>query len=108
MRQRGVRPLTWASPNSGSYAGLDQLPANGLSPIWKQPIGLGFASFAIADGRVNTIEQRRGQEVVAAYDIGTGRELWKQAWKEIFPSQIFTIASKSALTCHHIQKAPAV
>jgi outer membrane protein assembly factor BamB len=51
-----------------------------LSPIWKQPIGLGFASFAIADGRAYTIEQRRDQEVVAAYDIGTGRELWKQAW----------------------------
>ncbi|MCA1577561.1 MAG: PQQ-like beta-propeller repeat protein [Acidobacteria bacterium] len=59
---------------------LTSWPAGGLSPIWKQPIGLGFASFAIADGRAYTIEQRRGQEVVAAYDIGTGRELWKQAW----------------------------
>jgi outer membrane protein assembly factor BamB len=51
-----------------------------LSPIWKQPVGLGFASFAVADGRAFTIEQRRGQEVVAAYDIGTGREIWKQGW----------------------------
>src|SRR5688572_11958905 len=59
---------------------LTSWPSGGLSPIWKQPIGLGFASFAIADGRAYTIEQRRGQEVVAAYDIGTGRELWKQAW----------------------------
>jgi outer membrane protein assembly factor BamB len=59
---------------------LTSWPSGGLSPIWKQPIGLGFASFAIADGRAYTIEQRRAQEVVAAYDIGTGRELWKQAW----------------------------
>ena len=59
---------------------LTSWPSGGLSPIWKQPIGLGFASFAIADGRAFTIEQRRSQEVVAAYDIGTGRELWKQAW----------------------------
>jgi outer membrane protein assembly factor BamB len=59
---------------------LTSWPSGGLSPIWKQPIGLGFASFAIADGRAYTIEQRREQEVVAAYDIGTGRELWKQAW----------------------------
>jgi outer membrane protein assembly factor BamB len=59
---------------------LTNWPSGGLSPIWKQPIGLGFASFAIADGRAYTIEQRRGQEVVAAYDVGTGRELWKQAW----------------------------
>ena len=59
---------------------LTSWPSSGLSQIWKQPIGLGFASFAIADGRAYTIEQRRGQEVVAAYDVGTGRELWKQAW----------------------------
>ena len=59
---------------------LTNWPSGGLSPIWKQPIGLGFASFAIADGRAYTIEQRRGQEVVAAYDVGTGREIWKQAW----------------------------
>ena len=55
-------------------------PQNGFSPLWKQPVGIGFASFAIADGKAFTIEQRRSQEVVAAYDLATGRELWKQAW----------------------------
>lgn len=59
---------------------LTSWPSGGLSPVWKQPVGLGFASFAIADGRAYTIEQRRRQEVVAAYDIGTGREVWTQAW----------------------------
>jgi outer membrane protein assembly factor BamB len=55
-------------------------PANGLPVLWKQPVGIGFSSFAIADGKAYTIEQRRRQEVVAAYDVATGRELWKQAW----------------------------
>ena len=55
-------------------------PANGLPMLWKQPVGIGFASFVIADGKAFTIEQRRSQEVVAAYDVATGRELWKQAW----------------------------
>src|SRR5687767_8108108 len=55
-------------------------PANGLRQLWKQPVGIGFSSFAVADGKAFTIEQRRQQEVVAAYDIATGRELWKQAW----------------------------
>jgi outer membrane protein assembly factor BamB len=59
---------------------LTQWPASGLAPIWKQPIGVGYASFVIADGRAYTIEQRRGQEVVTAYDVATGRELWKQGW----------------------------
>lgn len=55
-------------------------PANGLPVLWKQPVGIGYASFAIADGKAYTIEQRRRQEVVAAYDLATGRELWTQGW----------------------------
>ncbi|HKR13724.1 MAG TPA: PQQ-binding-like beta-propeller repeat protein [Pyrinomonadaceae bacterium] len=56
-------------------------PQNGFTALWKQPIGVGFASFAIADGKAFTIEQRRSQELVAAYDLATGRELWTQAWE---------------------------
>src|SRR5829696_6809673 len=59
-------------------------PASGLPVIWKQPVGLGHASFSIADGKAYTIEQRRNQEVVAAYDLGTGRELWTQKWNAEF------------------------
>jgi outer membrane protein assembly factor BamB len=59
---------------------LTSWPTNGLTALWKQPVGLGYASFSVADGRAYTIEQRRGQEVVAAYDVATGRELWTQRW----------------------------
>jgi len=51
-------------------------PATGLTPLWKQPIGGGYASFVVAEGIAFTIEQRRRQEIVAAYDVETGRELW--------------------------------
>lgn len=59
---------------------LTSWPAGGLKPLWKQPIGGGYASFAIARGRAFTIEQRRAQEVVTAYDVATGRELWAHGW----------------------------
>jgi outer membrane protein assembly factor BamB len=59
---------------------LTSWPAQGLQLLWKEPVGVGYASFTIADGLAYTIEQRRRQEVVAAYDVNTGRELWKQAW----------------------------
>ena len=55
-------------------------PANGLPVVWKQPVGIGHASFVVADGKAYTIEQRRSQEVVAAYDMNNGRELWTQKW----------------------------
>jgi outer membrane protein assembly factor BamB len=55
-------------------------PAQGLPAVWKQPIGVGYSSFVVADGRAYTIEQRRRQEVATAYDLETGRELWAQGW----------------------------
>ena len=58
--------------------------ADGLKPAWRQPVGLGWASFVVADGVAFTIEQRRQQEVVAAYDLKTGRELWTQGWNAEF------------------------
>lgn len=59
---------------------LTNWPSQGLPLVWKVPVGVGYASFTIADGLAYTIEQRRRQEVVAAYDVNTGRELWKQSW----------------------------
>jgi len=40
---------------------LTAWPSSGLAPIWKQPIGLGYGSFTVADGRAYTLEQRRKQ-----------------------------------------------
>jgi outer membrane protein assembly factor BamB len=59
-------------------------PAEGLRPLWKQPIGGGYASFAIAGGRAFTIEQRREQEAVTAYDVQSGRELWAASYPADF------------------------
>jgi len=59
-------------------------PSAGLTPMWKQPIGGGYASFVVAAGRAFTIEQRAQQEVVAAYEVETGRELWTSSWEALF------------------------
>jgi outer membrane protein assembly factor BamB len=63
---------------------LTRWPEEGLPLLWKQPIGGGYASFAIAEDLAFTIEQRRGQEVVAAYDVATGRETWTDGWDASF------------------------
>jgi outer membrane protein assembly factor BamB len=59
-------------------------PSGGLTPLWKEPVGGGYASFAIVRGRAFTIEQRGGEEVAAAYDVATGRELWTNRWTAAF------------------------
>lgn len=63
---------------------LADWPTAGLTPLWKQPVGGGYASFVVARGRAFTIEQRGAQEVVAAYDVRTGREVWKNSWAAEF------------------------
>jgi outer membrane protein assembly factor BamB len=57
---------------------------SGLTPLWKQPVGGGYGSFVIAEGRAFTIEQRGERELAAAYDVATGRELWTSAWDARF------------------------
>lgn len=59
-------------------------PAAGLSPLWKQPCGAGYASFAIAEGLAFTIEQRREEEFIVAYDVQTGHEAWSQNYNAHF------------------------
>jgi outer membrane protein assembly factor BamB len=55
-----------------------------LSPVWQQPVGRGHSSFVAGDGRAFTIEQRGANEVAAAYDVLTGRELWTHTWPAAF------------------------
>lgn len=59
-------------------------PSRGLKTLWRQPVGGGYASFVVAEGRAFTIEQRRTEEFVTAYDLETGRELWVHAYPAFF------------------------
>ncbi len=74
--------------------------ASGLPRLWKQPVGGGYASFVVADGRAFTIEQRRAQEVVAAYDVETGRELWKHGWDSEFRESMGGDGPRATPTWH--------
>ena len=75
-------------------------PAAGLTPMWKQPIGGGYASFAVAGGLAFTIEQRRDEEVVAAYDVMTGREIWTQKWTARFSETMGGDGPRATPTWH--------
>jgi outer membrane protein assembly factor BamB len=57
--------------------------------IWRQPIGGGYASFAIANGGfLVTIEQRRNREVVACYEAASGKEVWTAGWEARFSESL--------------------
>src|SRR5688572_1395835 len=102
-----IAPGSWSDfrgPNrDGRYTAAPirtSWPKEGLRRLWKQPIGGGYASFVVADGRAFTIEQRREQEVVAAYDVQTGRELWTNAWNASFEESMGGDGPRATPTYH--------
>ena len=44
--------------------------------LWKQPIGLGWSSFAIAGELAVTQEQRGSRQLVVAYQLRSGKVVW--------------------------------
>ena len=75
-------------------------PKTGLKPLWKQPVGGGYASFVVAGGRAFTIEQRGRQEVAAAYNLETGRELWTNSWGALFQEPMGGDGPRATPTWH--------
>lgn len=54
-----------------------QWPANGPKQLWKAKVGMGFASFAVANGRVYTTGNANDKDTVFCFDANTGAEVWK-------------------------------
>jgi outer membrane protein assembly factor BamB len=59
-------------------------PTDGLRLLWRQPCGGGYSSFAVAEGLAFTLEQRRDQEVLVAYYVDDGHEVWRHGWPAEF------------------------
>ena len=75
-------------------------PGGKLKELWRQPIGGGWASFVIAYGLAFTIEQRKAQEVVAAYDVTTGREIWTHRYDADFQESLGGPGPRATPTWH--------
>ena len=56
--------------------------------LWRQPLGAGWAGFAIVGERAITLEQRGPEELVVCYDLETGRVLWSHSDTVRFESVI--------------------
>jgi outer membrane protein assembly factor BamB len=79
---------------------LTRWPPKGLERLWRQPVGGGYASFVAAGGRAFTIEQRRGNEAVTAYDLATGRELWAHTYPADFQESMGGEGPRATPTYH--------
>lgn len=71
-----------------------------LQELWRKPVGGGWASFVIAGNLLYTIEQRRQQEVVAAYVVATGREVWTHKYAADFQESMGGPGPRATPTWH--------
>ncbi|MCZ6817162.1 MAG: PQQ-binding-like beta-propeller repeat protein, partial [Planctomycetota bacterium] len=74
--------------------------ANPPSEIYRQPIGEGYASFVVANGRAYTLEQRRDNEAVTCYDVATGREIWIFEYEARFEETLGGEGPRATPTLH--------
>ncbi len=56
--------------------------------LWRQPVGAGWAGFAVSGQIAVTQEQRGDEEQVLAYDLRTGRPLWSHRDKALHDSPL--------------------
>lgn len=47
--------------------------------LWRRPVGPGWSSFAVSNGRFFTQEQRGEEEMISCHDLATGDVVWRHA-----------------------------
>ncbi len=74
----------WRGPQhngiSAETGWRDVWPSEGPSIAWKAKVGLGFSSFAVAQGRAFTLGHAEGQDTVWCFDAASGAVLWKHSY----------------------------
>jgi enterochelin esterase-like enzyme/outer membrane protein assembly factor BamB len=69
---------SWPTYRGPEAASLRALPESfGLVVEWKQTLGSGYSSFVAADDRAVTMFTSGEDDVLAAFDLASGRELWR-------------------------------
>jgi outer membrane protein assembly factor BamB len=75
----------WRGPHRDGVVRMADLstdwPKNGPPLLWEKPIGLGYSSFAVKDGRFYSLFQEEGKEVVACWRVENGAEIWRHPYE---------------------------
>jgi putative pyrroloquinoline-quinone binding quinoprotein len=87
----------WRGPNrDGVYSEtglLESFPAEGLKVRWRVPVGWGFSSPVVAQGRVFVtdagLENPNVREQILCFDEATGESLWTYSHQAVYPDWEF-------------------
>ena len=81
----------WLGPNGNGISTepiADKWPEGGPAKVWDQKVGLGYSSPIGFDGKVYLFSQDGKQDMLAAFDAGTGKVLWSQSYTVTIPADL--------------------
>jgi outer membrane protein assembly factor BamB len=107
----------WRGPRSDGTWNAPKLPqrwpADGLKPVWKQPVGGGYSAIIVADGRVYTMDREKlpksakdeadapdGYERILCYEAANGQPLWTHKYPTRYGNLDYPNGPRSAPTVH--------
>jgi len=67
----------WRGPNHDGISS-EKLAGIEVKKLWSAQIGVGFASFTVAEGRVYTTGHANDKDTVFCFDAASGKQVWKQ------------------------------
>src|SRR5438067_257048 len=87
----------WRGPNRDgvwSETGiLESFPAEGLKVRWRAPVGPGWSSPSVAEGRVYLTDSQsmrpKADERVLCFEETTGKRLWTHSYEVTYPDWAF-------------------
>ena len=68
--------------------------------LWRHPVGRGWSSFAVVQGRAFTQEQRDELECVVCYDVKSGQQIWVHEDAERFDEPLGGPGPRATPTIH--------
>src|SRR5215210_7730180 len=77
----------WRGPNRDGIVSSAFVPASWPdkpSRVWTQPVGEGYSTPVVADGRVFVHARKDPREVVTAFDLASGKPIWTAEYESAF------------------------
>ncbi|MEO6213324.1 MAG: PQQ-binding-like beta-propeller repeat protein [Vicinamibacterales bacterium] len=77
----------WRGPNRDGVVTAAAVPSSWpdkAARVWTQPVGEGYSTPVVADGRVFVHARKDPQEVVTAFDLATGKPIWTAEYQSAF------------------------
>ena len=69
----------WRGPSHDGFSS-EKLKGATVKKLWDAQIGIGFASFTVADGHVYTTGHADGKDTVFCFHAASGKQVWKHEY----------------------------